>query len=95
MDDQSLAAYHELVREGLGLDEPLPDEPCAGRYSACGHTCSLAGGSWMYETTISIGGSESALRAYCQCGHHDGVEGADAGLAFHIRERLAQARRRR
>jgi hypothetical protein len=95
MDRRTSATPHELAREGLGLDQPLPDEPCAGRYSACGQTCFLADGSWTFETTMSIGGIDNDVQAYCQCEHHDGVEGPDAGLAVHIRERLAQARRQR
>ncbi len=69
MDHQQLVTPPDLAPEGL--DEPLADEPCAGRDSACGHTCHLDNGSWTYETTMSMGGIENDVQAYCLCEHHD------------------------
>jgi hypothetical protein len=91
MDDQVLAVPgQQLEREP---DELLPDQPCAGRYSACGHTCWLEDGSWTFETTIPVGGIDSDVQAYCRCEHHDGADGSAAGLMEVVRERLDLARR--
>ncbi len=70
----------------------LPDEPCAGRDSPCGRSCYLDNDAWTYETTMSIGGIENDVEAYCMCEHHQ-LQGSPAGLMSHIRERIDRARR--
>ena len=94
MDRPASAPPHDHPAQEYGLIEPFPGEACAGRDSPCGHGCFMENGSWTYETTMSIGGIENDVQAYCMCEHHQ-LRGPAAGLSDYVRERLDQARRRR
>ncbi len=90
MDHPTPAAPHDHPAQEYGLVEPLPGEACPGRDSACGRSCYLDNDAWTYETTMSIGGVENDVQAYCMCEHHR-LEGSPAGLMSHIRERRSGA----
>ena len=92
MDDRQ----RTLPDAGAGInDAPRPDQPCAGRDSDCGHSCHLDDGSWTYETTMSIGGIDNDVQAYCLCEHHElDQQGTAPGLADHVRWRVEEAAHR-
>ena len=76
-------------------EDPRPDQPCTLWGSECGHTCYLADGAWVHETTISMGGIDNDVQVYCQCEHHEGDEHQqpEPGLTALLDARRRQARR--